>query len=196
MVCSSFWEHKMFKPLLTLFAATFFLAACETASTITEEAAGTSAGSTTETSTTASSSTSSTASSSSSSASASSDADNSALEAARAEMMSIGDTVLFGYDSSQLSADAMATLDAQAALLNAKPSFRVKIEGHADERGTREYNLALGERRASATRDYLVAKGVDGSRIRIVSYGKERPAVVGSNEDAWAKNRRSVTVLN
>ena len=196
MVCSSFWEHKMFKPLLTLFAATFFLAACETASTITEEAAGTSAGSTTETSTTASSSTSSTASSSSSAASASSDADNSALEAARAEMMSIGDTVLFGYDSSQLSADAMATLDAQAALLNAKPSFRVKIEGHADERGTREYNLALGERRASATRDYLVAKGVDGSRIRIVSYGKERPAVVGSNEDAWAKNRRSVTVLN
>ena len=188
----------MFKPLLTLFAATFFLAACETASTITEEAAGSSAGTTAETSSTASSSTSSssTASSSSSAASAASNADNSALEAARAEMMSIGDTVLFGYDSSQLSADAMATLDAQAALLNAKPSFRVKIEGHADERGTREYNLALGERRASATRDYLVAKGVDGSRIRIVSYGKERPAVVGSNEDAWAKNRRSVTVLN
>ena len=186
----------MFKPLLTLFAATFFLAACETASTITEEAAGSSAGTTAETSSTASSSASSTTSSSSSTASAASNADNSALEAARAEMMSIGDTVLFGYDSSQLSADAMATLDAQAALLNAKPSFRVKIEGHADERGTREYNLALGERRASATRDYLVAKGVDGSRIRIVSYGKERPAVVGSNEDAWAKNRRSVTVLN
>lgn len=197
MVCSSFWEHKMFKPLLTLFAATFFLAACETASTITEEAAGSSAGTTAETSSTASSSSSTTTSSSSSStASAASNADNSALEAARAEMMSIGDTVLFGYDSSQLSADAMATLDAQAALLNAKPSFRVKIEGHADERGTREYNLALGERRASAARDYLVAKGVDGSRIRIVSYGKERPAVVGSNEDAWAKNRRSVTVLN
>ena len=111
-------------------------------------------------------------------------------------MMSIGDTVLFSYDSSTLSADAMATLDAQAALLNAKPSFRVKIEGHADERGTREYNLALGERRASASRDYLVAKGVDGSRIRIVSYGKERPSVVGSNEEAWAMNRRSVTVLN
>ena len=90
----------------------------------------------------------------------------------------------------------MATLDRQAAFLNAKPAYRVKIEGHADERGTREYNLALGERRASATRDYLVARGVDGSRIRIVSYGKERPAVVGSNEDAWAKNRRSVTVLN
>ena len=180
----------MFRPLFTLFAATFLLAACETASTISEEAAGTSSADATA------SSASSTASASSSSASAASNADNSALEAARAEMVSIGDTVLFGYDSSQLSADAMATLDAQAALLNAKPSFRVKVEGHADERGTREYNLALGERRASAARDYLVAKGVDGSRIRIVSYGKERPAAVGSNEEAWAKNRRSVTVLN
>ena len=180
----------MFKPLFTLFAATFLLAACETASTISEEAAGTSSADATA------SSASSTASASSSSTSAASNADNSALEAARAEMVSIGDTVLFGYDSSQLSADAMATLDAQAALLNAKPSFRVKVEGHADERGTREYNLALGERRASAARDYLVAKGVDGSRIRIVSYGKERPAAVGSNEEAWAKNRRSVTVLN
>jgi len=184
----------MFKPLFTLFAATFLLAACETASTISEEAAGTAAGDAAASSSTASSSASSA--SSASSSSAASNADNSALEAARAEMMSIGDTVLFGYDSSQLSADAMATLDAQAALLNAKQSFRVKIEGHADERGTREYNLALGERRASAARDYLVAKGVDGSRIRIVSYGKERPAVVGSNEDAWAMNRRSVTVLN
>ena len=191
----------MFKPLFTLFAATFLLAACETASTITEEAAGSSAtdsaSSTTETSSTASSSSATASSSSTSaSASASSDADNSALEAARAEMMSIGDTVLFGYDSSQLSSAAIATLDAQATLLNAKPSFRVKIEGHADERGTREYNLALGERRAAAARDYLLAKGVDGSRIRIVSYGKERPAVVGSNEEAWAKNRRAVTVLN
>ena len=183
----------MFKPLFTLFAATFLLAACETASTISEEAAGTSSADATASS---ASSTASASSSSSSSASAASGADNSALEAARAEMVSIGDTVLFGYDSSQLSADAMATLDAQAALLNAKPSFRVKVEGHADERGTREYNLALGERRASAARDYLVAKGVDGSRIRIVSYGKERPAAVGSNEEAWAKNRRSVTVLN
>ena len=191
----------MFKPLFALFAATFLLAACETASTITEEAAGSSAtdsaSSTTETSSTASSSSATASSSSTSaSASASSDADNSALEAARAEMMSIGDTVLFGYDSSQLSSAAIATLDAQATLLNAKPSFRVKIEGHADERGTREYNLALGERRAAAARDYLLAKGVDGSRIRIVSYGKERPAVVGSNEEAWAKNRRAVTVLN
>ena len=191
----------MFKPFLTIFAATFFLAACETASTISEEAAGNSASASTESSTTSSSTSSSaestSASSSASSASAASaDAENSALEEARGEMMAIGDTVLFGYDSSALSSQALETLDAQAALLNAKPSFRVKIEGHADERGTREYNLALGERRASATRDYLVAKGVDGSRIRIVSYGKERPAEIGSNEDAWAKNRRTVTVLN
>ena len=190
----------MFRPLFSLFAGVFLLAACETASTITEEATGTSgasatsssASSTSEASTASSSSSSSSASASASAASA----EATALEKARGELMSIGDTVLFAFDSSQLSSDAMATLDRQAAFLNAKPSYRVKIEGHADERGTREYNLALGERRASATRDYLVARGVDGSRIRIVSYGKERPAVVGSNEDAWAKNRRSVTVLN
>ena len=184
----------MFRPLFSLFAGVFLLAACETASTITEEATGTSGASATSSSA-SSTSEASTASSSSSSASAAS-AEETALQKARGELMSIGDTVLFAFDSSQLSSDAMATLDRQAAFLNAKPSYRVKIEGHADERGTREYNLALGERRASATRDYLVARGVDGSRIRIVSYGKERPAVVGSNEDAWAKNRRSVTVLN
>ena len=192
----------MFRPLFSLFVGTFLLAACETASTMTEEATGTSGASSTSAAASSSSeastasSSSSSSSSSASAAAAAAAAEASALEQARGELMSIGDTVLFGFDSSQLSADAMATLDRQAAFLNAKPAYRVKIEGHADERGTREYNLALGERRASATRDYLVARGVDGSRIRIVSYGKERPAVVGSNEDAWAKNRRSVTVLN
>ena len=193
----------MFRPLFSLFVGTFLLAACETASTMTEEATGTSGASSTSAAasssseaSTASSSSSSSSSSSASAAAAAAAEEASALEQARGELMSIGDTVLFGFDSSQLSADAMATLDRQAAFLNAKPAYRVKIEGHADERGTREYNLALGERRASATRDYLVARGVDGSRIRIVSYGKERPAVVGSNEDAWTKNRRSVTVLN
>ena len=185
----------MFRPLFSLFVGTFLLAACETASTMTEEATGTS-GASSSSAAASSSSEASTASSSSSSASSAASAEETALEKARGELMSIGDMVLFAFDSSQLSSDAMATLDRQAAFLNAKPAYRVKIEGHADERGTREYNLALGERRASATRDYLVARGVDGSRIRIVSYGKERPAVVGSNEDAWAKNRRSVTVLN
>ena len=186
----------MFRPLFSLFAGVFLLAACETASTITEEATGTSGASATSSSASSSSEASTASSSSSSSSASAASAEETALQRARGELMSIGDTVLFAFDSSQLSSDAMATLDRQAAFLNAKPSYRVKIEGHADERGTREYNLALGERRASATRDYLVARGVDGSRIRIVSYGKERPAVVGSNEDAWAKNRRSVTVLN
>lgn len=187
----------MFRPLLTLAAATFLLAACETASTISEEAASSAdSGATSASSSSTSTASEASSSSSSSSASSAAAAEASALEQARGELMTIGDTVLFGFDSSALSADAMATLDKQAAFLNAKPALRVKIEGHADERGTREYNLALGERRASATRDYLVARGVDGSRIRIVSYGKERPAVVGSNEEAWAKNRRSVTVLN
>ena len=187
----------MFRPLFSLFVGTFLLAACETASTMTEEATGTSGASSSSAAASSSSEASTTTSSSStSSASSAASAEETALEKARGELMSIGDTVLFAFDSSQLSSDAMATLDRQAAFLNAKPAYRVKIEGHADERGTREYNLALGERRASATRDYLVARGVDGSRIRIVSYGKERPAVVGSNEDAWAKNRRSVTVLN
>ena len=188
----------MFRPLLTLAAATFLLAACETASTISEEAASSadSGATSASSSSTSTASEASSSTSSSSSAASAAAAEASALEQARGELMTIGDTVLFGFDSSALSADAMATLDKQAAFLNAKPALRVKIEGHADERGTREYNLALGERRASATRDYLVARGVDGSRIRIVSYGKERPAVVGSNEEAWAKNRRSVTVLN
>ena len=187
----------MFRPLLTLAAATFLLAACETASTISEEAASSAdSGATSASSSSTSTASEASSSSSSSSAASAASAEATALEQARGELMTIGDTVLFGFDSSALSAEAMATLDKQAAFLNAKPALRVKIEGHADERGTREYNLALGERRASATRDYLVARGVDGSRIRIVSYGKERPAVVGSNEEAWAKNRRSVTVLN
>lgn len=76
------------------------------------------------------------------------------------------------------------------------PSIKITIEGHCDERGTREYNLALGERRASASRDFLLAQGIDAARVRIVSYGKERPVVEGSNEAAWAKNRRSATMID
>lgn len=76
------------------------------------------------------------------------------------------------------------------------PSIKITIEGHCDERGTREYNLALGERRASASRDFLLAQGIDAARVRTVSYGKERPAVEGSNDSAWGKNRRSATVIN
>ncbi len=111
-------------------------------------------------------------------------------------LANVGDRVLFGFDSSELSGASQATLDRQAAFLAARPALRITIEGHCDERGTREYNLALGERRASVVRDYLVARGINAARIKTISYGKERPAAVGSNEAAWAKNRRSVTVLD
>jgi peptidoglycan-associated lipoprotein len=112
------------------------------------------------------------------------------------ELIQIGDRVLFGFDSYELTSDAKSILDNQASFLASNPSVRITIEGHCDERGTREYNLALGESRASATRDYLVAQGVNPARIKIISYGKERPAVIGSNEDAWRFNRRAVSVIN
>ena len=105
------------------------------------------------------------------------------------------DTVLFAFDSYALDAEARATLDRQAAWLVQYPAVQVTVEGHTDDRGTREYNLALGERRAGAARSYLVARGVASSRISTISYGKERPAVDGANEAAWAQNRRAVTVL-
>lgn len=105
------------------------------------------------------------------------------------------DRVFFALDRYDLDAEARATLDRQAQWLRQYPAVRATIEGHADERGTREYNLALGERRANAARNYLAAQGVAASRMTVISYGKERPAVEGSNEEAWAQNRRAVTVL-
>ena len=105
------------------------------------------------------------------------------------------DTVYFGTDEYALDASAQATLAAQARWLLANPNVRASIEGHADERGTREYNMALGERRANAAKDYLLAQGVPASRLLVTSWGKERPVAPGSNEEAWAQNRRSVTVL-
>lgn len=110
-------------------------------------------------------------------------------------VVNVGDRVFFAYNESSLSSEARATLDRQAAWLKKYPSTSVSIEGHCDERGTREYNLALGERRAIAVKNYLVADGIDAGRVKTVSYGKERPAVLGSNEAAWAQNRRGVTVV-
>lgn len=107
----------------------------------------------------------------------------------------VGDRVFFGYDSSVLTAEGQATLERQAAWLKKYSSINVTVEGHADERGTREYNIALGERRANAAKNYLVSLGVDSSRLNVVSFGKERPAVLGSTEDAYAQNRRAVTVV-
>jgi len=104
------------------------------------------------------------------------------------------DRVLFALDSYALDEAARQTLGAQASWLGQYPAIRVTVEGHTDERGTREYNLALGERRASAAKNFLAAQGVDSGRLSIISYGKERPEMDGSNEEAWAANRRAVTI--
>ncbi|UUX48777.1 peptidoglycan-associated lipoprotein Pal [Nisaea acidiphila] len=108
----------------------------------------------------------------------------------------VGDRVFFGFDKYDLTAEARTTLERQAFWLRKYPSTTVTVEGHCDERGTREYNLALGERRASAVKDYLVALGIDAGRIATISYGKERPVAFGSNEEAWAQNRRGVSTIN
>lgn len=107
----------------------------------------------------------------------------------------VGDRVFFDLDSSVITSEGQKTLERQAAWLQNYPNASVTIEGHCDERGTREYNLALGERRATAAKNYLTSLGVNASRISTISYGKERPAVIGSNEAAWAQNRRAVTVV-
>jgi peptidoglycan-associated lipoprotein len=108
----------------------------------------------------------------------------------------ISDRVFFDKDSSKIRAEGMVTLRRQARWLSQYPNLTVTIEGHCDERGTREYNLALGYRRAYQVKQALVALGVDAMRITLVSYGKDRPAVDGSDEVAWAQNRRAVTVVN
>jgi peptidoglycan-associated lipoprotein len=108
---------------------------------------------------------------------------------------SVGDRIFFDTDSSVIRADAQATLARQAQWLNQYSSYSITIEGHADERGTREYNIALGARRAAATRDYLASQGVSASRIRTISYGKERPVAVCDDISCWSQNRRAVTAL-
>lgn len=107
----------------------------------------------------------------------------------------VGDRVLFDTDRSSVRADQRPVLERQARWMGQYPQVQVMVEGHADERGTREYNLALGQRRANAARDVLVAGGVAGTRIQTISYGKDRPEALGSNESAWAQNRRAVTVV-
>ncbi|WP_417742903.1 peptidoglycan-associated lipoprotein Pal [Salipiger sp.] len=108
----------------------------------------------------------------------------------------IGDRVLFRVDQSSLTPEAQATLDAQAGWLTTNSDYLAVIEGHADEQGTREYNIALGARRANATMEYLISKGVAPNRLKIISYGKERPVEICSEEACYAKNRRAVTVIS
>ena len=169
----------MFQRLLAICAVAFLFTACETASNVAGDSASGSS------------------SSSASAAAAGSSSSTTEIQMSDAEKLAqVGHSVYFGFDSSELTGKAQAILDRQAAFLNVNPTMVVIIEGHADERGTREYNLALGDRRAVAVRDYLLAKGLNAARVRTVSYGKERPAVSGSTEGSWEFNRRAATVLN
>jgi peptidoglycan-associated lipoprotein len=111
-------------------------------------------------------------------------------------VVNVGDRIFFETDSSSVTGDGRSTLDRQAQWLALYPRYTVTIEGHADERGTREYNLALGARRAKAAHDYLVSRGVSPQRLKTISYGKERPVALCDQDSCWAQNRRAVTVLN
>ncbi len=110
--------------------------------------------------------------------------------------VNVGDRVFFGTDSYDLTGEARSTLERQATWLQQYSNLSVTVEGHADERGTREYNLALGARRAESVKNYLIALGVDPRQVEVISYGKERPAVPGADETAWSQNRRGVTKVN
>ncbi len=171
----------MNKKIIAIIGAISLLSACETASQ--KVVSGTSASG-----------------SASASASSSVDKKKSLFAAAKQtkadKLVAVGDRVLFDYDSAKLDSSAKIILDAQSRFLRANTDLNFIVEGHADERGTREYNLALGEQRATAVRDYLVIQGIDSARIKVISYGKEKPAVVGSNTMAWSKNRRAVTIID
>lgn len=110
-------------------------------------------------------------------------------------LVTVGDRVFFETDLSSLTPTATATLDKQATWLNHYTNYKILIEGHADERGTREYNIALGARRAQTVRDYLISRGIAANRIRTISYGKERPVAICNDISCWSQNRRAVTVL-
>ena len=171
---------------LTTIAAALLLAAC---GTTPEESGGTEgAGTTTDTS-----ATSQTAAASTAPATTISGPTPGSQEHL---VVNVGDRVFFDFDKSDLGPPARETIESVAAWMSNYPAVTVTIEGHCDERGTREYNLALGERRANAVYDYLVALGVDPNRLGTISYGKERPAVLGSNEASWSQNRRGVFVVN
>ncbi|MBL4720619.1 MAG: peptidoglycan-associated lipoprotein Pal [Alphaproteobacteria bacterium] len=110
-------------------------------------------------------------------------------------VVNVGDRVFFSFNKSDIQPDAADTLNRQAAWLKKFPNHMIVVEGHCDERGTREYNLALGERRANSVREYLISVGVAANRIATISYGKERPAVLGANDASWSQNRRGVTIV-
>lgn len=160
--------------LLTVFAAAAFLAACSTASEDNANASGAGSVSTGQTSVTQT---------------------GPAPGSAEEFMTVVGDRVFFGFDKYNLAPEAQNVLRNQAQWLKTYAGASVVIEGHSDERGTREYNIALGERRANSVKEFLVIQGIDSQRIRVISFGKERPVCGQSTDDCWAQNRRSVTVL-
>ena len=162
--------------LLSLFAASLLLAACETTPTTTAGSGGGGAAA--------------------AAAPAAAPRTGPVPGSQQDLVVNVGDRVFFNLDKSDLTPEARRTLERQAAWLKQYGNVAVTIEGHCDERGTREYNLALGDRRAKAASNYLASLGIAASRIRTISYGKERPAVLGSNEAAWSQNRRGVTVVN
>ncbi|MBO0333425.1 peptidoglycan-associated lipoprotein Pal [Sneathiella sp. CAU 1612] len=170
---------------LSIFTALLLVAACETAPTETGDSSG--GGATTQTSGTSGSSTTVVSGTTTTTVKPGSQEDL---------VLNVGDRVFFGFDKYDLSNEAQATLQRQAAWLKANPTVTLVIEGNTDERGTREYNLALGERRATAVKNYLVTLGISADRLSTISYGKERPVALGHNEAAWAQNRRSVSVVN
>ena len=162
----------MLKKLLLLVVTGFFLASC--AATNTQQGGDVDAAS----------------------SSTSSGSDSSITAGTQEDLIvNVGDRVFFEFDSSELTVDAQATLDAQSAWLMQYPDTNITIEGHADERGTREYNLALGDKRAFAVYSYLAQAGIDTNRMEYISWGKERPEVVGSDETAYSQNRRGVTTV-
>ena len=157
--------------ILTMFAAVLLLAACETASDQNANTGGAGGGAGAGTTT--------------------------RCTGCQEELVAtVGDRVFFDFDKSDLKPEARATIQRWSDYLKKYPNVSVTIEGHCDERGTREYNIALGERRATAAKNFLTSLGIPASRVSTISYGKERPAVVGSNEAAWSQNRRGVMVIN
>ena len=169
---------------LSMFAALTLVAACETAPADSGDSSGSGASSQAS-------------SSSGSNGTVSSNSGTNVQPGSQEDLvLNVGDRVFFGFDEYNLTAEARATVERQAEWLKANPSVTVSVEGHADERGTREYNLALGDRRATAVKNYLVTLGVSASRVEGISYGKERPVALGHNDDAWSQNRRGVMVVN
>tara|TARA_B100001123_G_C14996807_1_gene901898 strand:- start:104 stop:610 length:507 start_codon:yes stop_codon:yes gene_type:complete len=168
----------MFKKFLLSIFILLFVAACATTPKDTADSSGSGS------------------SSSSSSVSSSSESSPSIVPGSQEDLIvNVGDRVFFAFDSAELDSDAQELLQDQAAWIK-QHDVTVTIEGHCDERGTREYNLALGEKRAQAVKNHLISLGIAATRVKAISYGKERPAVVGSNEAAWGQNRRSVTTVN